>query len=159
MRRLGIATAAVAALEIASPLGLVPAGASTSGYVYTLTTGPYYPGWYADNCLKAAVASDDSNQAYDYSSVDPGRCGGTGADMQSGWIGLDAQGYKNGSFCGETGWYYSPGTVDTFGVGARECSGSGNYRTNALGQWWDYVNDVWQYTSPENLSSPYQTVT
>jgi len=162
MKRIGIVTSAAVVLEIASPFGLAHASAATvvsSGTVYVLTTGPYYPSWYADNCLKANIASNLSAQSYSHSSVDPGGCSG-GANMQPGWIGVDAQEYKNGSFCGQTGWAYNDSATTDFGVGSGGdmCSGSGNLRTNALGQWWDYIYTVWQYTSPINVSSPYESV-
>lgn len=44
-------------------------------------------------------------------------------------------------------------------MGARECNGSGNYRTDAFGQWWSEIDDVRRYTSLEHLWSPCQTVT
>src|SRR2546429_9888183 len=90
---------------------------ATSGYNYKITTGPYYPSWYADNCLDANIVDVANFQAYSRSSVSGGRCGGTGAGMAAGWIGVEANGYMNGSYCGSTGWYFNGSTTSTFGVG------------------------------------------
>ncbi len=159
MKRTASVGAGVLAMEIAATLTGAPVGAlATTGYLYQITTGPYYPGYYADDCLKANVANDDSNQAYSYSSLTGGRCGGTGAPMAGGWIAVDAQGYKDGAYCGETGWAYNGSTVSTFGVGARECEGSGTYATVAYAEWWTETYGSYGYYGPFGITSPNQNV-
>ena len=152
MSRMAIAGTGVA-LGVVSPLATAVANGapSSSGYVYTVTTGEYWPGWWADNCMKANVANDFSNQAYNYS---PGRCGGTGAAMGTNWVGVDAEGYKNGAYCGDTGWAYNDSPTTTFGVGGVECAGSGAYQTLALADWWSYYDGDWMYTGVASLWSP-----
>jgi hypothetical protein len=69
---------------------------ASSGWTYMNTTGEYYPGWYADNCIDSViVSSNGSNQSLSSSQVDPDSCGSTKADMGASWIGVDAEGFNN----------------------------------------------------------------
>jgi len=84
---------------------------ATSGDVYKLTTGPY-GSTYVDNCLKATITTGADNIAdiYSFSDKEPSRCDGSYAySMPGGYLGIDASGYKNGAYCGSTGYYYNSG--------------------------------------------------
>jgi len=133
-----------------------------SGYVVGYATGQYWPGWYAINCQNAYVSNTGWNDAYSYSYVSAGQgnsCTGSNANMQGGWIGVYAEGYLYGSFCGATGWYYNSSATYYFGVGAREC---GNQRgvgyTIAYAEWWDYLYGSWMYGPVVSVRSPSQNI-
>jgi hypothetical protein len=79
--------------------------------------------------------------------------------MPGGYIGANADGYINGSYCGSTGFYYNSGPASGFGVGAQLCSnpaGSQVFDTVATGTIWDYVYSTWQYVYTNSLTSPNQ---
>lgn len=162
-RLLGHTAALIAAVGLVNMLWSVPAVAdASSGPTWETTTGPYYPSWYADDCLKATVTTYADNIADIYAYYDPNGCSGSGANMASGWLGIMAGGFHNGSFCGDTGYYYTSTNGQwNLGVGATECSGqlvNGDaYNTVAYGEAWDYFNGSYQYVSAGNLSSPSQT--
>ena len=125
-----------------------------SGWVYRATTGPYFPGWNSDDCLQGVQRSFGAAESDTLSTVSPGRCSGQLANMQSGWQGTNAYGYKNGSYCGSTGWGFNSATTYESGVGARLCFGSGNYHALAWGEWWTDVNGTYRYSFPGNQASP-----
>ncbi len=150
----GVAVAVFAAIGVASPAS----GDLYSGWYYQYATGPYYPSWFADDCVNAELTTGPptpaSNVAWSYSSIDPGRCGGTPAAMAPGWIGALAQGFVNGQYCGTTGWYFNATTASEFAVGQRICQSSGSYETAGWGTWWTLQNGTWQYSPAEFAWSP-----
>lgn len=127
---------------------------ASSGYVYINTTGEYYPGWYADNCLESEVTFPGYvNESNVYSHLSGAQCSGPNANMQVNWVGAAAYGYLNGSLCGTIGWIYNSVPSTGIGVGAKLCSGTGSYNTIAWGEWWDDVNGTWEYSFPGEVNS------
>jgi hypothetical protein len=161
-QRIGIAALSMTAVELTAPaITSQPAGAAYSLWGFTLETGEYWPGWYAQNCLESAInpefysngtLAQEINYSFTESAVFGGGCSAT-ANMQTNWQGVDAQGWKNGSFCGQTGWAFNPSAGSFFGVGGNECaigSGTNSYYTEAYGEWWNDVNGTWQYSEYPN---------
>lgn len=137
---------------------------ATSGDVYKLTTGPY-TGVYVDNCLKATISTGANNVAdiYSFSDKEPSRCDSSYAHtMPGGYIGADASGYRNGAYCGSTGYYTNSGPASGIGVGSKICSrpsGSHSYHTVATGEVWDYYYTQWHYAYTGTVASPTQNYT
>jgi hypothetical protein len=134
---------------------------ATSGDVYKLTTGPY-GSTYVDNCLKATITTGADNIAdiYSFSDKEPSRCDGSYAySMPGGYLGIDASGYKNGAYCGSTGYYYNSGPTSGIGVGSKICSnpfGLQTFYTVATGEVWDYYYTYWHYAYTGTVASPNQ---
>ncbi len=151
---LGVATAIIAGVMITAPAY----GDLYSGWEYQYETGPYYPSWHADDCINAELTTGaptpGSNNSWTYSSVDPGYCGGTGANMAAGWIGALAEGFLDGGYCGSTGWAFNSSAADIFAVGSKICSGSGTYLTAGWGTWWTLENGSYQYSPAQFVWSP-----
>jgi hypothetical protein len=166
VQRIGIAALSVTAVEVAIPAAIPnsPAGANkSSGEVFGYTSGEYYPGWYADNCIDAVLQDSNlptiTNVAYSFDYVSGHQCGGsTGAAMQTNWIAIDAQGFKNGSYCGATGFATNPSTTSSFAVAGNECGyvQGDSYETKAYGQWWTDVGGTWEY-GPESYTTAGET--
>ncbi len=162
--RIPIFFSAILALFLGSGVMMVsgPTEASataSTGYIYELTTGPY-GSTYADNCVNSVIADVANNNAYIESDTDPHDCNTSYAyTMASGYLGANADGYKNGAYCGSTGYYYTSGAASGFGVGQQLCSnpaGSQTFDTVATGTIWDYVSGTWQYVYTNSLTSPNQ---
>jgi hypothetical protein len=158
-QRIGIAALSMTAVELTAPaITSQPAGAAYSQWTFVETTGEYWPGWYADDCLESAInpefysngtLAQEINYSFTESFVSGNHCLGPEANMQTNWQGVDAQGWKNGSFCGQTGWAFNPSAGYFFGVAGNECaigSGQNEYWTIAYGEWWDDFGGTWHYT-------------
>lgn len=157
MNRALVAGAASSVL-VGSPVAFVEMASAdtTSGWVYTLTTGPYpSSGWWADDCQQAYMetGSPPTEFSESYSAVDPGACSG-GAPMAAGWIGVAVGAYHNGKNCGTSSWVYNSATTSLFLTSAQLCGGTGNYQAVADGVYWDELSGVWQYTSASAVESP-----
>jgi hypothetical protein len=157
-----VVTALVSAsLSAAALFPLAWAYADAYTQQYTVTSGPYYPSWYADNCLTAYIASGSHyNYGSIYSSVDPGRCAGTAANMGAGWQGIYVVGFEDGSWCGNTSWVYNGSAGSGYWIGpyglCGQPSGTHNYMTETVGEVWSYLNGSWQYISAGAVFSPTQ---
>ncbi|HLH46001.1 MAG TPA: hypothetical protein VKV25_02510 [Acidimicrobiales bacterium] len=162
-RRSILLTAAVSAA--ASAAVLVPLRAAfADAYTqqFTVVSGPYYPYWFADTCLTAYIASGShDNYGSIYSSVDPGQCAGTAADMAAQWQGIMLSGYEDGYWCGFTQWYLNSSAGSGFWVGPVDLcgqpSGTHNYVTETSGEVWSDVNGSYQYISAGSVYSPPQS--
>ena len=160
-RRSLLVTAVVAAgVSAAVFFPIASAYADSSAQQFTVISGPYYPYWYADTCLTAYIASGShDNYGAVYSSVDPGRCGGTPADMGANWQGISLSGFEDGSWCGNSNWVFNSNGSSGFWAGPADLcgqpSGTHSYMTETVGDVWSYVNGSWQYVSAgEVFSAP-----
>ncbi len=146
---------------ISLPMVLSSAAFATadSGYIYELTTGPY-GSTYVDNCVNAEIADVANNNAYVESDTNPNQCNTAYAyTMPAGYLGANADGYINGTYCGSTGFYYNSSPTYLFGVGAQLCSnpsGSQTFYTVATAEIWDYYSGAWQYAMTNSVTSPSQ---
>lgn len=76
----------------------------------------------------------------------------------SGWLGALAPGYRDGYYCGQTGWHYSSSSTATFGVGGLLCSnpsGTQTFWTSAQYRYW-FNDSTAQYELKTNHNSPNQ---
>lgn len=161
-RRSVIVTALVSAsLSAAVLFPMAWAYADAYNQQFTATSGPYYPSWYADSCLTAYIASGShNNYGSIYSSVDPGQCGGTPADMGAGEQGIYVAGFEDGAFCGMSTWAFDGSAGSGYWTGPYDLcgqpSGTHNYMTETVGEVWSYANGSWQYVSAGSVFSPTQ---
>lgn len=155
----GVLTVLLTSTALAVVTETTAQATASTGYIYELTTGPY-GSTYIDNCVDSVIANVAQNRAYIESNTDPHRCNTSYAyNMPGGYIGANADGYINGSYCGSTGFYYNSGPASGFGVGAQLCSnpaGSQVFDTVATETIWDYVYSTWQYVYTNSLTSPNQ---
>ena len=140
---------------------VVGAYADAYNQQFTVISGPYYPQWYADSCLTAYIASGShDNYGAIYSSVDPGRCAGTPADMGVGWQGIYLSAFVDGAWCGYTNWVNNTSAGSGFWAGPIDLcgqpSGTHSYTTETVGEVWSYINGTWQYISAGSIMSPPQ---
>jgi hypothetical protein len=80
--------------------------------------------------------------------------------MNSGWLGVGADGFRNGSYCGTTGTFYNNVTYPAWSVGSKLCTnpaGNQNFNTLAYGAVWTYISPNWKYVGVGTVSSPSQT--
>lgn len=149
-----------ALLAVAFLLGVAgPAAASaTSGYIYKLTTGPYSGGTYARNCIKADI-NDVADNVGNHKTVTTTSCSSSAYVLPAGYISARAAGYRDGAYCGSTGYAYNSGPTSAIGVGSHLCSnpsGTQIFRTVADGQTWTIISGTWQYAYVPSVTSPNQ---
>jgi hypothetical protein len=68
--------------------------------------------------------------------------------MQANWIAIQADGYKDGAYCGSTGFSKNSAPTNSWAVSGDECSyeQGASYLTEADAKWWDDIGGTWQYT-------------
>lgn len=143
-QRLGIAALSLTAVELAAPgIAPTPAGADNSREIFATTTGEYYPGWYADNCLDATLLTSTSPITFSAASFDyvhgSDACPGSeGADMQTDWIKIEAFGFKDGMVCSESGFSKNSSPSSGWEVATASCpyDPSSLYDSESGGSWW-----------------------
>jgi hypothetical protein len=148
-RRAAIAVAFLIGTALASST-LTASANQTAGPTYIGTTGVYFPGWSADNCRVSEMLNYGTSRAIIGSWVaSGGGCGGTPANMGAGWLGARAVGWRDGYWCGDTGWSYSTVAISYWAVAGNLCvnpSGVQCFQTDghirAYGQ---YLNGSWGY--------------
>jgi len=129
---------------------------TTSGWYYRGSTGPFWPGFYIDNCVEANtyVYPPVTHEGLIRASVSPNGCSGALANPGSGWLGIAAEGFSNGNFCGWTHYQYNTtsGFKGTSGNFCNNPDGLQEFHTVAFGRVWIYQNnnyyDVNYVTSP-----------
>jgi hypothetical protein len=134
-RRVGLALVAVAGLT----LGLaVPALAQDSGYILQQTTYEY--GGNVNFCGESAIVTTADNRSWALSNDAGAPCSTTANTWTSpaGFLGVNAEGYYDDEFCGETGDYFNESATYNFGVGEAICGdqGCGEYFTHATQGFW-----------------------
>jgi hypothetical protein len=123
------------------------------------TAGPYYPSWYADVCVQAVIKTGANAVANNDDWIHPDGCGGTAASMASGWIGVEALEFMNGSYCGYAE-AYNGSTTGGLGVGGVLCgnpAGTQIWYTQAAGGSYTEINGSYTtYWWPTIATSPNQ---
>jgi|ERR1039458_5550423 hypothetical protein len=114
---------------------------------------------YVDECGQTVIHDIADNRSWELTNTDPNGC-----DLHSntwgapiGYMGVNADGYFKGSYCGSTGYYYNQTSTYNFGVGGVECSGDGcgTYYTIASGTLYQYY--AGSYGADWSEKSPNQT--
>jgi hypothetical protein len=164
MKKIGRSVGTIAAALIFSGVILAaPASADAwSGVVYELTTGAYYPQWWANNCLDAGVTNGTHyNDGVNYTYVEDGtNCSGIPGNMPAGFLEVQVAGYRDGSYCGETGYYTNSSSTSSLGVYSPAlCSNPGGthvYHTFVDALTESLINGSYQYVYVGGLASPNQ---
>jgi hypothetical protein len=135
----------VASLAVVSLLsiGTPAASAADSGWQFRNKTGPYWPGWFADNCVRSTI-SFQNGLPWFYSevrsSVSSNGCGGGLANMQQGWLSSLAWGIRDGGVCGfNPQWSNSAWSTGLWGTGGNLCAnppGLQEFSTLAFNRVW-----------------------
>lgn len=128
----------VLGLVIGLLVSIIPAGASWataySPWRYDLTVWVNYPAYTASLCDRAGILDTAVNLANVQSHTV--NCTSPSVNVPSGYLGVNAYGYRNGAFCASTGNYYNGSTTWGFQVTWQACSnpaGSQTFRTLAYG--------------------------
>jgi hypothetical protein len=133
---------------------------ATSGEVYDHSVDLGSSTW-VDACGEAIIADTIDNQAYIYAyDSSASRCSGTAHYVASGILGVDAEGFVDGTFCGATGYYYNNTSAYGWGVGAQLCYLHINthaYNTAMFGKIWSTIDEYsWSYDFVGEIDSPSQ---
>lgn len=141
-RRAGLAAIAVVGLGLGLAL---PAWAASSGYVLQQTTYEYAGN--VNFCGESSIVATADNRSYALSD-DAGAPCSTSSNTwtaPSGFLGVNAQAYYDGAFCGETGDYFNENATYNFGVGEAICGdeGCGEYFTHATQGFWSVSQNTY----------------
>lgn len=148
-RVLRLAVVAVTALTIAVAVaGPATAGSATSGKIYRGTV-PYSK----KICAEAVIRDTADNLSW--TTVWTSSLCTNSTTVPSGYLGTMALGYKDGSYCDNTGWIYNSVTSSLIGVSSGLCSnpaGTQEFYTKADSRAWDTgiggYRDYLRVTSP-----------
>jgi hypothetical protein len=136
----------VAIATVALGLGMaVPALADNSGYILQQTTYEY--GGNVNFCGESAIVATADNRSWALSNDANSACSTSANTWTSpaGFLGVNAEGYYQGAFCGETGNYFNTAAAFNFGVGETICGdqGCGEYFTHATQGFWSVSQNVY----------------
>lgn len=122
---------------------VLPAQAVNSGYLLQEQIQEY--SGEVNFCGEAALLATANFRSLALSNTYNNPCSLTSNTWSSpaGYLGVNAYGEFNGSYCGQTGWAYNASSTYNFGVGEVMCSGKGcGVFTTAAGQaFWNYYAD------------------
>lgn len=149
MKNLGIrsiGSVAVALLFVVTMAGIALGTASSS----TISVGSVYGGG-KGVCSESVIADVADNKAYT-STYSTSYCA-YALSSSSGHLGANALGYRDGAYCGSTGFLYNGSATWKFGVGSTLCSNPSGYqtfKTKADSRVWDGASykDFLMVTSP-----------
>lgn len=145
---------AVALLLIAQPANVNATAYSAMTYSFRWT-----PAGYSQTNLCEQAGEIDTNQNYGQVQGwvnNNFNCIGTAQYLPSGWYGIKVDGYRDGAYCGSSGYYYS--TTYAFGwqIWITLCSnpsGAQSFTTTATGIGYDGTGGYW---SGRTVTSPAQ---
>ena len=108
-------------------------------------------------CGRSEIRDVADNVAHTYTLIGSS-CYSSGANSQSGWLGSKANGYRDGAYCGTTGYAYNSGQAWYFAVGSHLCSnpsGNQNFHTISHHRAWNVLTESYKYMG--SITSPSQT--
>jgi len=106
-----------------------PAWASASSpWRYDLTVWVNDPSYTANMCERAAILDTAVNLA-NVQTHSTSSCTSSSLNVPSGYLGSNAYGYRDGSFCGSSGNYYSSTATWGFQVSYQACSNPAGTQT------------------------------
>ena len=110
-------------------------------------------------CAQAWIYDTADNVAETISQDWNTGCWNDNDSQSSGWLGAKALGYRDGGYCGSTGWYYNSVSTWKFAVGAYLCSnpsGTQVFKTKADSRAWDDgENDYDDYLQVQSPNQNY----
>jgi hypothetical protein len=133
----------VAGLIVAAVLLAVPTGVSASAfsawtYNFRLTPAGYS---LTNLCQKAGIVDVASNNGQVKAWVSAGfQCSGTSQALPSGWLGMNVKGYRDGLYCGQSGYVYTTSATSFMSHSAVLCSnpsGTQSFTTTVYGVMYD----------------------
>jgi len=112
--------------------------AASSGNTYKATAFSPGSSSYTRICIEAEVDTVPGNYSttrayYNYPCS-------SSRTMSTGYLGTKAWGYRDGSYCGSSGYYYNSSSATGYGIGMVLCSdpaGTQAFHTTALGRIWE----------------------
>lgn len=147
---------AVGALSLTSALAGRASASATSGVVFRATTTAN--GGFVGNCLESQIVDVGDNKAFVSAWGRASGCGGNLVTVPSGYFGIKAEGFRDGSYCGATAMAYNNSPTFIFGVGGFLCSnpeGSQAFATRASGEAWNET--TLSYVTLSTVMSPNQS--
>lgn len=131
-------------------------GTAYSIWAYRLSMDPAGAEPDTDYCVRAGIIDTVINQtgikAFENSGDD---CDGPLNNLPATWLGSNAYGYRDGSLCGTTGYWYSNVVAASWQVLDNLCTnpaGPQEFRTKSFGRAWD--GDSYRTLDP--VFSPFQ---
>lgn len=137
--RISGAIAVLVALLVAANPSVTLAGYASSGQQYRETDWVNGYG-YIRSCLEAVITTTSTyatNEGANYSRDNSGGVCDGAETLPAGWLGVTLDGYRDGSFCGTTNYYYSDSATAGFGVTTSLCSnpsGTQEFHTTVFGR-------------------------
>jgi hypothetical protein len=123
---------------LAQPAAVLATAYSPMTYAYEW---PIPGGGVASKCVQSGIVDVAQNYAQTVSrNYIPYSCSGASHTVPSGYLGTLVYGYRDGSFCGSSGIYYSNVATSAWQLWATECSnpaGSQTFKTLGFGYTWD----------------------
>lgn len=107
-------------------------------------------------CGEAAVDPVSSVYNYGYTRAYHNSPCSVARVLPTGWISVRVHGYRNGAYCGNSGWRNSSGASATAGTGSPLCtnpSGSQEFWTTQDGRVWQQPINA--YNTVPSLTSPH----
>lgn len=128
---LSVTKRSTAAILLCLTLAFMPGvAAATASSALTYITATTRDGAVLAICGKATIADVADNKGHTYGRQwSNNTCSGAPISASTGSLGVKANGYRNGVYCGTTGWYYNGVATSTFAVGSVICSNPAGIQT------------------------------
>lgn len=135
------------------------AASAWSAQTYETTYDPYGAEPNTDYCSRAGIVDTARNYAQVLAYLAGGSdCIGTTNQLPSGWIGVEALGYLNGSLCASSGFYYSTQAASNWQLYITLCSnpaGSQSFRTASIISFYDGTSGYRNYVGATSPTQSY----
>jgi hypothetical protein len=138
---------------------VLPGSVAASAYsvlTYTNTWKPPGQSSFRTVCVQSAILDVAQNHGQIVIFSNSGQsCTAPNYAVPSGWIGVQIEGWRSGSFCGSTGYHYSNVSTSAWRLWSHLCSnplGSQTFRTHTKGTFWTGNG----YTNTPTIGSPNQ---
>jgi hypothetical protein len=138
---------------LAQPASVAATAYSALTYSFTWTPAGYPQ---TSLCQQAGEVDVNRNNGTAQSRSYNTSCAGSARTLPSGWLGINLDGYRDGAFCGSSGYYYSSSATWSWTLWVTLCSnpsGTQSFTTKARGVGYDGSSGYW---SGATTTSPAQ---